>query len=303
MDKRFSRNAMLFSTLFLVMLVFAVAAFFFGLDIGSKKTEQKYAHLLEPEKEAADYVYQQQDLVSFYLTVYSPYREFQLSWTDALVKISNDEISNVASLYKEIEAQASKKAAEAASNNLQHAGLVGQAQQSYIRSLNQFEKAAAALQRRKPASYEDVINALQNNESYIAAVSQALSGQEQFYNAMQQWGASIDPNIPSEIDKNVNLSFDKWSGYPLLVKNEIIAKYLSDKKIFAEYLPHDLTSSIDHFISTGQAETMKLSTVQGVIELLLNTSAVRSGDYSLYRSKLYMEEFLPQVPFFYPKVD
>lgn len=303
MDKRFSRNAMLFSTLFLVMLVFAVAAFFFGLNLGSKKMEQKYAHLMEPETPASEYVYQQQDLVTFYLTVYSPYREFQLSWTDALGKIANDEISNVASLYREIEGQASKRAEEAASFNLQHAGLLGQAQQSYIRSLNQFEKVASALQKKKAESYEDIINTLQNNESYIAAVSQALTGQEHFYNSMLQWGASIDPNIPSEIDKNVNISFETWSEYPLLVKNEIIASYALDKKIFADYLPHDLSGSIDHFIASGQAESMEISSVADVITLLLNTSAVRPGDYNLHRNKLYSEEFLPQIPFFYPKVD
>jgi len=303
MDKRFTRNAMFFSTLFLVMLVFAVAAFFYGINLGSKKTEQKYAHLQEAATPETEYVYQQQDLISFYLSVYSPYREFQNSWTEALNKIANNDISNVASLYKEIESQASKKAEEAASFNLQHAGLIGQAQQSYIRSLNQFEKAAAALQRRKPASYEEVLESLQNNEAYIGAVNQALNGQSQFYNAMHLWGSSIDPNIPSEFDKNVNQNFEKWSELPLLIKNVVIADYLKDKKIFADYLPHDLVSSIDYFISTGQAKSMNISTVDGVITLLLNTNAVRPGDYSLHRSKLYNDQFLPQIPFFYPKVD
>jgi len=304
MDRTFNRNAMLFSTLFLVMLVVAVAAFFYGMNIGSKKIEAKYAYLKVSQENVSDYVYQQQDLVSFYLTVYAPYREFQISWNEALKKISNNEISNVASLYKEIEGQASKKAEEAASFNLQHAGILGQAQQSYIRSLNQFEKVAVALQRKNAAStYEDITTALKNNESYIAAVSQALTGQDHFYEAMMQWGITIDPNIPSDYEKNVSQKLDVWSNQPLLAKNKIIASYLLDKKVFVDYLPHDLVSSIDQFIVSGQAETMNITTVEGVISLLMNTAAVRAGDYNLNRNKLYAEELLPQIQFFYPNVD
>ncbi|MFC6332313.1 hypothetical protein ACFP56_06725 [Paenibacillus septentrionalis] len=304
MDKRFNRIAMLFSTLFLVMLVFAVAAFFYGLNLGSKKVEAKYAHLTETDESPVDYAYLQQDLASFYVTVYAPYREFQLAWNEALRKIANREVSNVASLYKEIEGQASKKAEDAASYNLQHAGMLGQAQQSYIRSLNQFEKVAASLQKRDAAAtYDDIQKALQNNESYISAVSQALTGQDLFYRSMYEWGVSIDPNIPTEIDKNVSQNLSVWSTYPLLVKNEIIASYLLEKKIFADYLPQDLVSSIDMFIHSGQAETMNITTVEGIISLLANTSAVRPGDYNLNRNKLYLDEFLPQIPFFYPNVD
>ncbi|MCM3633097.1 MULTISPECIES: hypothetical protein [Paenibacillus] len=304
MDRTFNRNAMIFSTLFLVMLVVSVAAFFYGLNIGTKKVEAKYAHLISPESTANDYVYQQQDLVSFYLTVYAPYREFQLSWNDALKKISNNEVSNVASLYKEIEGQASKKAEEAASFNLQHAGLLGQAQQSYIRSLDQFEKVAVVLQRKNAATtYEGITNSLKNNDVYQAAISQALTGQGQFYEAMVQWGISIDPNIPSEYDRNVSQKLTDWSSKPLLIKNEIIANYLLDSKQFVEYLPHDLVSSIDQFITSGQAESMNLTTVEGIISLLMNTAAVRAGDYNLHRNSLYTDEFLPQIPFFYPNVD
>lgn len=304
MDRTFNRNAMLFSTLFLVMLIVAVAAFFIGLNIGSKKIEAKYAYLQAAEESVIDYEYQQQDLVSFYLTVYAPYREFQITWNEALKKMSNNEISNVASLYKEIEGQASKKADDAASFNLQHAGILGQAQQSYIRSLNQFEKVAVALQRKNAAStYDDIMIALKNSEAYIAAVSQALTGQEHFYNAMLQWGISIDPNIPSDYKNNVSQKLDDWSSHPLLVKNEIIASYLLDKKMFVDYLPHDLVSSIDQFIVSGQAETMNITTVEEIISLLTNTAAVRAGDYTLHRNKLYADEFLPQIPFFYPNVD
>ncbi|URN94153.1 MAG: hypothetical protein NAG76_20385 [Candidatus Pristimantibacillus lignocellulolyticus] len=304
MDKRFSRTATLYTILFLGMLVFAVVAFFYGMNIGTNRVEAKYAHLNEEKVDKTNYVYQQQELASFYLTVYSPYREFQLDWSEALHNISNKKVSNVSSLYKELEGQASKKAIEAASYNLQNAGQLGEAQQNYIRSLNQFEKVAATLQKKSSSiTYEQIIELLKSNESYQTAVSQALKGQDIYFETMNLWAISIDPNIPTDFDENVSQKISTWSKYPLVIKNEIIANYLAEQNDFVEFLPHDLTSAIDQFITSGQAEAMNLTTIDGIITLLLNTSAVRPGDYNLNKNKLYSQEFLPQIPFFYPNVE
>lgn len=303
MDKRFNRSAMLYSIMFLVMLIFAVVAFFYGLNLGTKKVEQKYAHLNETSP-TSDHTYQQQELVSFYLTVYSPYREYQLEWAEALTKISSGQISNVSSLYKELEGQASKRATEAASYSLQNAGKLGDAQQNYIRSLNYFEKTAATLQKKSSSiTYDEIISLLNSNEDYQVAIKQALAGQEIYFNTMYQWAKTIDPNIPAEFNNNVSVSIDAWSNYPLIIKNNIIASYLLSQNKFVDFLPHDLSSAIDQFIASGQAETMNLKAIDGIISLLINTGAVRSGDYNLNKNKLYSEEFLPQIPFFYPTVE
>ena len=82
MEKRLTATAMLFSVGFVFMLVCTVGAFFYGIQIGSAKTEAKYT----AENAGADAAaalaspYQQQDLVSFYHTVFLPYREFQNEW-------------------------------------------------------------------------------------------------------------------------------------------------------------------------------------------------------------------------------
>ncbi|HIW33684.1 MAG TPA: hypothetical protein IAA29_12950 [Candidatus Paenibacillus intestinavium] len=304
MDNRFSRTATLYTIIFLGMLVFAVVAFFYGLNLGTQRVEKKYAHLNEVNVDKTDYQYQQQELASFYLTVYSPYREFQLEWSEALYNISNRKVSNVSSLYKELEGQASKKAIEAASFNLQTAGQLGEAQQNYIRSLNQFEKVAATLQKKSSSiTYEEIIELLNANDAYQAAVSQALTGQSIYFETMNLWAKSIDPNIPANFDKNVSQKTSTWSEYPLVIKNEIIANYLAEKKTFVDFLPHDLTSSIDQFITSGQAKAMNLTTIDEIMSLLINTAAVRPGDYNLNKNKLYSQEFLPQIPFFYPNVE
>ena len=74
------------------MLVFAVGAFFYGVKIGSDKTEAKlvqYTIHLSSNNSNGILAYQQQDLVSFYHTVYLPYREFQNEWFDTLHKLSS----------------------------------------------------------------------------------------------------------------------------------------------------------------------------------------------------------------------
>jgi len=80
MEKRLTRTEMLFSLGFLFMLVFAVGAFFYGVKMGSDKTEAKFIeqtkHLSSGNVKSAT-AYQQQDLVSFYHTVFLPYREFE----------------------------------------------------------------------------------------------------------------------------------------------------------------------------------------------------------------------------------
>ena len=81
MDKHLSRFQMLFSLGFIFMLVLAVAAFFAGVEVGSSRTESRYeAKKLLAAASSSKPSYSQQDLVSFYHTVFSPYREFQNEW-------------------------------------------------------------------------------------------------------------------------------------------------------------------------------------------------------------------------------
>jgi len=303
MDKRFTRSAALFSTMFLTMLIFAVVAFFYGMNLGSKQVENKYAYLKEGKNEPEAYTYQQQDLVSFYHTVFVPTRAFHNDWHEAITKISNNEVSNISSVFKELEGQASKKAKDAGSFNLQHAALLGEAQQSYIRSLNQFEKLAGIIQKKgNSLNYEKLISLLENENSYEVAVSQSLKAQKAYYDAMYLWASSIDPEIPTNFQNSTNQSIDNWKTFPMVIKNSIVSSFLVNQSQFVNFYPHDLVSNIDNFIESGQINTMNITDVRSIIDLLLNTGAVRAGDYNQSKNKLYSHEFLPQIPLFYPVV-
>ena len=86
MEKRLNRTDLGFSLMFLLMLIIAVGAFFYGVKVGGDRvrTEQTEAAAVEKAKAASaaslPSAYQQQDLVSFYHTVFLAYREFENEW-------------------------------------------------------------------------------------------------------------------------------------------------------------------------------------------------------------------------------
>lgn len=307
MEKRLTTTAMLFSVGFLFMLVCAVGAFFYGVKIGSDKIEAKYAAEEEAKSagNAATFPYQQQDLVSFYLTVYSPYRDFQNEWLNAADSLAKGDGTDSAARFKGLAKLARQKAEEASSFDMGKSPLLGDAQHAYIRSLKYFEEAAdAASKAAKSAAPDDLRNTIQKNKAYQSAVKESLSAQKAYFASMQKWAASVDPTIPDDAAAATEpLQLKEWSKLPLVVKNRIIADYMAARNELYGFYPHDMASSIDEFIRSGQAANMKLQTLNAVADLLLNTKAVRTGDYASVKSRLYAEEMLPQLPFFYPEPD
>ncbi|MFD0586868.1 hypothetical protein ACFQZE_02545 [Paenibacillus sp. GCM10027627] len=303
MEKRLTTTAMLFSVGFLFMLVCAVGAFFYGVQIGSEKIEAKYAAAKEAEGGISESAtpYQQQDLVSFYLTVFSPYREFQSKWLSDMDALSRGGNLDAEAAFKSLAKLADKKVEESASFNMQKSPLLGEAQIAYVRSLKLFKdaatKAAAAKTKDKAAIYKNVLA----DSNYKAAVKEALEAQKDYYHAMQQWAATVDPKVPNTYKASGPLSADKWKGLPLTVKNSIVVNYLKERNELYEFYPHDLTSRVDDFIQSGQASKMKLQTANAIIDLLMNTRAVDPEDFSAIKGRLYESETLPQLPFFYPK--
>ncbi|MNE35785.1 hypothetical protein D3C80_1295620 [compost metagenome] len=215
-------------------------------------------------------------------------------------KISQGQTSEVKSLFKNLSATAEKKAVEASSVSMQTSPLLQQAQEDYIRSLNLFRDASGKLASsiEKKATAAEIINAVEQESSYVSALQFSLSAQQEYYHAMMKWGSSVDPNIPAEYNAAANLDVKQWSALPLIVKNKVIADQLKDYKQITVYYPHDLTSKVDDLIQSGQAAKLKLQTLPAVVELLVNTEAVRSGDFLDNKVRLYQQAVLPQLPFF-----
>lgn len=300
MEKRLTTTAMLFSLGFVFMLVVAVGAFFYGIQFGKDKAEAKYAAKTEAENvnESAT-PYQQQELVSFYLTVFSPYREFQTEWFAASDKLFRSGNIDAGSAFKNLAKLADQKAEEASSFNMQQSPLLGEAQVAYIRSLKYFKDAAAKAAADKSTDPDKLLDNIQNDKNYKSAVQESLAAQQAYYEAMQKWAASVDPAIPASYKHSEPLGTEQWDKLALVVKNRAVVSYLTERGELFGFFPQDLTSRIDEFIRSGQASKMKLKTIGGIIDLLLNTRAVDSGDFSANKARFYQSETLPQLPFFY----
>ncbi|MDQ8735490.1 hypothetical protein [Paenibacillus sp. LHD-38] len=301
MEKRLTTTAMLFSVGFVFMLVCSVGAFFYGIQIGTEKTEAKYEKDEEGTIQASASVspYQQQDLVSFYHTVFLPYREFQNEWFTAMNKLSQGKTNEATSMFKDLASLADDKAKEASSVDMQRSPLLGQAQVSYIRSLKLFKDASIkAATNAKTQTYNELKKNIDQEKNYLSASQFALSAQQTYYSAMLKWAATVDLDIPSDYKSPALLELTQWKNLTITIKNKLMADQLLTRKKLTSYYPQDLTSRVDEFVESGQASKMKVHTVSAVVDLLINTEAVRSGDFTESKSRLYEQALLPQLPFF-----
>jgi len=303
MDKRLSRTDLGFSLMFLLMLVIAIGAFFYGVKIGGDRVRAEQAEAVEADAQsspAAPNAYQQQDLVSFYHTVFLSYREFENEWFSTLGKWKADSSVDLTASLKELAKTADAKYAKIKVDFISPSSpLLTEAQNDYLKSLKLFSESFSALAKNAGAmSADELIRQLDAQAFFTEGRKYGLDGQNGYYTSMLKWGATVNPDIPGEYHTPNILNLDQWNSLPLIIKNKVSADYLSGSQAFTEFLPHDLTARIDQFIQSGQAGKMKQTTIGSVAELLTGTDAVRSGDYLSNRASLYANELLPQLPFF-----
>lgn len=306
MDKRLTKTDLAFVLGFLFTLIVGVGAFFYGVKVGAERTEAKYAAGRQAEQAAAAdsiLAYQQQDLVSFYHTVFLPYREFSTEWLIVRGKWLAGETSDLAASLKELARTAERKYDAVKVAHIPPVSpLLKEAQDGYLNSLRLFADSFSGLVSQ--AKTDDAVRLLEiveGDETYRSGVRYALRAQQAYYGAMMKWGATLDPDIPEEYETSAKLGAAEWTGLPLLVKNKIAADYLAQRGAFDDFLPQDLAAKTDSLIQAGRAEQLNLRTFQSVAELLTGTGAVRAGDFLALKAQLYGErELLPQLPFFSP---
>jgi hypothetical protein len=304
MEKRLNRSDLMFSLAFLLMLVIAVGAFFYGVKVGSARVEAQYASADVPASPATApaHAYQQQDLVSFYHTVYLPYREFQNIWFAAQSKWLADSTTDRSASMKELAKSAQKKYDAIKGIYVpQTSSKLIEAQTSYLKSLKLFNESFTLLATTaNEGSAEMVLAKVVINSYFKEGRTQSLSAQDDYYDSMLKWAESVNSDMPGSFVTPEILSTAKWKALPLLVKIKVSSDYLLKQKLLTEYLPQDLTARIDQFITSGQADKRKVKSFSAIAELLTSTEAVRSGDFIEMKSRFYENEQLPQLPFFFP---
>ncbi|MBJ6363489.1 hypothetical protein ACFOQM_19895 [Paenibacillus sp. GCM10012307] len=303
MEKRLTRTEMMFSLGFLLMLIVAVAAFFFGVKIGSDKIEAQYLPMKHLNAEGGPKVtaYQQQDLVSYYHTVFLPLREFQTEWFSAIEKLENGRSTDASASFKELAKQAKKQYQTITTATIPAVSpLLADSQVNVLKSLKLFEQAANRLAgASKDQSISAVLDILHTDAYYAQAVEYTLQSQQQYYGAMLKWGATVNVKVPSDYETPSVLELSNWNKLPFLVKNKVMADQLSSRNTLEAFYPHDLSVRVDEFIESGQPAKMRIKTVSAVVDLLLGTKAVRKGDFTATKLTRYDKELLPQLPFFY----
>ncbi|MEW9699029.1 hypothetical protein [Paenibacillus sp. SI8] len=303
MDKRLTRTDYLFALMFIFMLVCILGAFFYGLKIGGQKSDQKYDKIMHADKAAAQEIgaYDQQVLVSYYHTIFLPFREFQNKWFEQMnqIELGNSSV-DASAVLKELSKLADEKYNALHSKNMPASSpLLVQAHQGYLKSLKLFADTLKSYQSKANGmSASQLVAAIDSDAYFQEAKMQALTAQKDYFDSIVVWNGTMDHDLEAFDPKN-NANLDQWRAMNVNVKNLYITTKLLNNKAFTPFYPQDLTIRIDEFIANGQAKKMNVNDVNQTMDLLLNTNAVRSGDFVKGKAKWYGNELLPQLPFFY----
>lgn len=298
MDKRLPRTELLFSLGFVFMLAVAVATFFLGMKIGTERTEARYAPKKEETLAPAVTAYQQQDLLSYYYTVYQPFRSFTGEWNREASKLKSGQTADPAKQLRALSSAANERYKEAERADMPAASpLLVNAQTNVLRSLKLFSETFNR-HAGEAADAQTVIRRIGEDPLYREALDYALLAEKQYFDAMVLWGASLDPDYPDQVPDGAGMAIETWNRLPLLLKNAIAAGLLKERRMLKDYYPQDLTARIDHFFESGQTDNFGIASVDEAVDILLRTEAVRSGDFLEKRSVYGSGELLPQLPMF-----
>lgn len=303
MNKKLTKFDIMMVLGFLFALAVAVAAFFYGLQVGKDQTDAKYKMMiaeLVDERNQDNVSYHQQQLVSFYHTVLQPFRSFQDTWFRHLATIeAGGRSTDGDALLKELGRLAKQVSGEITPSTIPQASpLLRDAQANYLRSLALFADASDRLQNGPDGA---ALAETMRQDGYVAeAASFALRAQAQFYEAIWKWHEANEPGLAgADQTAKDNLTFEEWRSLPLTGKSLFLARLLSGDGAFAPFYPQDAAARIDDLDAAGRIADLQLADVRAALSTLLTTGAIRSNDYFQAKDKHYRGEKLPQLPFFY----
>ncbi|GAA3405281.1 hypothetical protein ACFFNY_28740 [Paenibacillus hodogayensis] len=305
MDKRLNRSDYLLSLVFIFLLVCIAGAFFFGLQLGQQRTESKHAALLSAREDAAKKpgAYEQQHLVSYYHTIYTPYREFANRWFDKMKELElQAHTIDASSVFKDLSKAADDKyTALSKVATPDTSPLLGEAHQNILKSLKLFAESSKSFQSKANSlAPGDVLAEVDKDAYFREAKKFALQGEQQFYMSMVKWNETINPQV-----KGANLlgqtaySKKEWDQMGINAKNAAVSSILLREVRYLPLYPQDMTVRIDEWFAGGQAQKMNLNDIQQIIDLLAETGSARKGDFVTRKEKWYGGDTLPQLPFFY----
>ncbi|MDB5053780.1 MAG: hypothetical protein JWM44_1830 [Bacilli bacterium] len=306
MNKRLSRSDYILSLIFIFMLICAIGAFFYGVKLGTAQVEAKQQAALDQKTETAKGLtaYNQSVLVSFYHTIYLPFKEFQTVWFKDMNDIEvRGNTLDPASLIKELSKLADAKYSIVLTQSMPSTSpLLQEAHQNYLKSLKLFNQAANSFQTKANSIQGSVLASEIGKDAYFSeAKTFALKAQNEFFESIVKWNETleVDPLKGANFVKNVPLALADWNQMNFNIKNQYVTILMLTSKYFESYNPQDLVISIDEMIQSGQAKKMSATTLQQLADILVGTGAVRQDDFINGKMKWYGTEKIPQLPFFF----
>ncbi|CAM3570378.1 hypothetical protein [Marinicrinis lubricantis] len=306
MEKRLSMSDYVLVLVFIFMFFCIIGAFFFGLQMGKDKTEQKYELMLEEKQDSGAAAasslnaYDQQQFISFYHMVYEPYREFQNKWFDELEQLDqNSKAEDITAALKSVKGESQNTYAKLKQLTASPSSpLLISSQELYMKSLQQFTSAMDELMKLKwegkaPA---DTIHA---NQALMEAQRSALNAEASFYEAITKWHERYEYRIEDiDLMNKQNLTIEEWNKLAFNYKNAYIAVYMKEHQMYKAYAVHDVTAQIDLLLSTQGAEAFHWSNVSQAITMVENTRSVRAGDFKANKARLFKDELFVDIPLF-----
>ncbi|GAB2692614.1 hypothetical protein ACFQWB_10875 [Paenibacillus thermoaerophilus] len=305
MNKSLTRSEYLMSFLFIFMLICVVAAFFFGYDVGSDRTKVRYEAKLAQNNEQPQELtaYHQQYLVSFYHSVYAPYDEFRKQWFNfrESLETGGAAAGNPAKSLQELSKSANQIYEKMMTFSVPPSSpALQEAQNLYLKSLKLFEQASGERQSKSNGLQPSALLAALDSDSYIQqAIQYGLDAQSQYFEAILKWNESVQPVPGQELLSSSNLPISDWGKLNLNAKNKYVSAMMSENKWFLPVQTMDLVARMDEMIASGQAQKLGLTETKPLAELIVQTGAVREGDFAKTKEKFYAQQTLPQLPFFF----
>lgn len=306
MNKRLSRSDYIFSLIFIFMLICVIGAFFYGIQLGTERVQAKQQDLLDKKIEIAKGMtsYNQSYLVSFYHTIYLPFKEFQTVWFKDMSDIDiRGNTLDPAALIKELSKLASAKYDNIVSQSMPSTSpLLVEAQKNYLKSLKLFSQAAKTFESKANSLQINVLASEIEKDAYFTQAKEfALQAQNQFYESIVMWNETVEANSLKGADfiKHDPLPLTEWNQMNFNLKNHYITGIMLANKYFKNYNPQDLVIGIDDMVKSGQAKKMNVNSIQQLVDILVGTGAVRQDDFIQGKMKWYGTEKIPQLPFFF----
>lgn len=300
MDRKPTKIEMFLSMTFIFILVLAIASFFFGIQVGTERTEARFEkdmQVLYAENNAGEY--NEQDFASFYHTVLLPYRQFENDWFAVIKALPDMDYEQSISAIKRLVQQSELQSKQI---NLaiftEQATKLNLSQAKYKQGLTLFNQALTKLKIGSDHSSTgaSLFITIKQDEAIQEAISTVLLAQKQFYSSLLHWSENNNSELVSSIAQSA-MTIQQWQTMNLASKNEYTATQLFNKGILQPFMPQDLTAMIDLTLHDKNNAKSVADSILEVIEQLLANNAVHYGDF-IQAKNMYNQESLPQLSLF-----